>query len=69
MHTPNQQFMAMAETSTFGIFGGRNVHGQNVRGQNVLHSDHITHFGQYAGFMNFWSYKFSVFSLMIDIKV
>ena len=24
-HIPNQKFMVMAETSTFGIFGGRNV--------------------------------------------
>ena len=32
---PNPKFMVMAETSTFGIFRGRNVLGQNVRGRNV----------------------------------
>ena len=29
-HTPNPQFMIVAETSTFGIFRGRNVSGRNV---------------------------------------
>ena len=30
---PNQQFMVMAETSTFGIFRVRNVLGRNVRAE------------------------------------
>ena len=30
---PNLQFMDMAETSTFGIFRGRNVRGRNVRAE------------------------------------
>ena len=30
-HIPNPKCMVMAETSTFGIFGGRNVLGRNVQ--------------------------------------
>ena len=30
---PNPKFMVMAETSTFGIFRGRNVRGRNVRAE------------------------------------
>ena len=30
---PNPQFMVLAETSTFGIFRGRNVRGRNVRAE------------------------------------
>ena len=30
---PNPQFMVMAQTSTFGIFHGRNVLGQNIRAE------------------------------------
>ena len=30
---PNPKFMVMAETSTFGIFRGRNVLGRNVQAE------------------------------------
>ena len=30
IHTKIHKFMVLAETSTFGIFDGRNVHGRNV---------------------------------------
>ena len=30
---PNPQFMVLAETSTFGIFRGRNVLGRNIRAE------------------------------------
>ena len=33
---PNPQFMVMAETSTFGIFRGRNVRGRNVRAETSM---------------------------------
>ena len=32
-HIPNTKFMVLAETSTFGIFRGRNVRGQNVQAE------------------------------------
>ena len=32
-HIPNPKFMVMAETSTFGIFCGRNVRGRNVQAE------------------------------------
>ena len=30
---PNPKYMAMAETSAFGIFRGRNVRGRNVQAE------------------------------------
>ena len=33
MHTPQTKIYDLAETSTFGIFRGRNVRGRNVRAE------------------------------------
>ena len=33
---PNPQFMVLAETSTFGIFRGRNARGRNVRAETSV---------------------------------
>ena len=33
MHTPQSKIYDLAETSTFGIFRGRNVRGRNVRAE------------------------------------
>ena len=35
-HIPNPKFMVLAETSTFGIFLGRNVCGRNVLAETSL---------------------------------
>ena len=35
-HIPNPRFMVMAETSTSGIFRGRNVHGRNVQAETSV---------------------------------
>ena len=35
-HIPNPKFMVMAETSTLGIFCGRNVRGRNVQAETSV---------------------------------